>query len=118
MEFLINTFLGFLIMQISEVLRRDRSSNSSPVKFDILFFLKDNLVKIVLSLALSVAISLVIWMNFGDATTLFKEHELYGNLLYVAVGAVPEYILQKVKKKFGITQPEQVVTKDEVYKRK
>lgn len=116
--YLINTFLGFLIIQIADILGRDRDSEASPEKFTFWFFIKDTWQKILLSLALSVCISLVIRLNLSGVHALFSGEWTYGDLIYVLVGAVPEWVLQQVKKKFGITQPEKVKVKGEVFDRK
>lgn len=109
MTFLINTLLGFLIAQISDILRRDKESTASPLKFNIWFFLKDTWQKILLSLMLSCAISALVWMNAGDFTKVLGEQwALAGNLVYAFIGFMPEIALQVLKKKYGFTQPKVV----------
>lgn len=105
-------------MQVADVLRRDRESKSSPQGFHVMFFIKDNWMKVVLSLILSVCISVVVRLNLADVHSAFSGDSLYGDLIYVLIGAVPEWVLQRVKKKFGITQPGQVNVKGETFKRK
>lgn len=105
-------------MQIADILNRNKQSEASPEKFNFIFFIKDTWVKIVLSLLLSVCISVVVKLNLTDVHSAFSGDNLYGNLLYVVIGAVPEYALQVAKKKLGFTQPEKVKTKEKVFERK
>lgn len=111
MIFLINTFLGFLVAQLYDVFTRSKTSESSPEKFEFLFFLKDTWQKMVVSLLLSVSISILIWLNVGAITSSFGD---YADLIYILAGFAPEIILQKAKKKLGILQPKKV----EEYNRK
>lgn len=105
-------------MQIADILRRNKESEKTPRKFNIWFFLKDTYQKIILSLALSIFISLIVKLNLSDVHTAFSGDSLYGELVYVVIGAVPEYVLQRVKKKFGFAQPEQVNQGGQTFKRK
>lgn len=112
--YLINTFLGFLIAQIYDILKRKKQGENSPKPFDVVFFVKDTWQKIALSLLLSVGISVAIHLNWGEVLDLFGTDWKLNNLVYLAVGAVPELVLQYVKKKYGFLQPENV----EGFKRK
>lgn len=112
--FLINTLLGFLVMQIYDVLSRQKPSPDSPVKFSLKFFFKDTWQKIVLSLVLSMTLSLVVFLNVGEIEETFGADIPVNNLIYLIIGAVPEWLLQKLKKRFGVMQPTQV----EGYQRK
>lgn len=105
-------------MQISDILRRDKESSNSPRKFNFIFFIKDSWFKIVLSLLLSISITIIVKLNLEDFYSVFSEESIYGKLIYVAIGAVPEFILQRVKKKFGFTQPTVVKVDEEEFKRK
>lgn len=117
MIYLLNTFLGFLVIQISDILSRDKASTASPVKFNIGFFIKDTWKKIVLSLFLSFSLATIAYLNLDVVMAQF-ENELWTKILYIAIGAFPEIILQKLKDKFGFAQPEQVESKGEIYDRK
>lgn len=109
MTFLINTFLGFAIAQIADILNRDKASDSSPIKFDVWFFIKDTWLKILLSLLLSTAISLLVFMNAGDFSSVIGDQWLFaGNIIYALIGFAPELLLQKLKKKYGVLQPKEV----------
>ena len=106
--YLINTFLGFLIAQIYDIMKRDKWSKDSPKNFDLWFFIKDNWQKTTCSLALSVVISLAIHLNWGEVLDLFGTDWKLNNLVYLAVGAAPELVLQWAKKKYGFLQPNEV----------
>lgn len=114
--FILNTFLGFLTVQIADVLKRSKKSRASPKKLSINFFWRDNWLKIVLSLSLSIVLSLTTHLNFDAIVSSVWDGNAKG-LIYWAVGAVPEYVLQKLKKKLGIAQPEKVTVKNETFDR-
>jgi hypothetical protein len=109
MIFLINTILGFVLAQLIDVLNRDKASKNSPQKFDLLFFLKDNRFKIIVSLLLSFSLSLAVWLNIENVAKLIgKDWTIINDLVYLAIGFAPELILQWIKKKYGFLQPKNV----------
>jgi hypothetical protein len=114
--FLLNTFLGFLVVQIADILNRNKQSASSPVRFNFMFFIKDNWLKIVLSLALSFSISLSVYINAEEIIS-----ELWNGtgdfFIYWIIGAFPEFVLQLLKKRGNVLQPPEVTVKDDTYKR-
>ena len=112
--YLINTFIGFLIAQIGDILSREKESHTSPQKFDFVFFLKDTWLKILLSLILSVLLSLAIHFNWADFNQLVGKSWVLNNLIFLIVGATPELVMQWLKKKYSILQPKEV----EGYERK
>ena len=106
MIFLLNTFLGFLIAQVANVLRRERLSEDSPIHFNLLYFLKDTWLKIVLSLILAFALSIVVWINVGDfAKLLGQQWQELNNIAYVVIGIAPEFVLQYFRNKYGFLKP-------------
>jgi hypothetical protein len=112
--FILNTFLGFLIAQVYDVVRRDRNSGATPEKFNLVFFLKDTYQKLVLSLVLSLLIATAVHFNAKEVLSLFNGYENLSDLIYLPIGAAPEMVLQWAKKKYGFGQPEKV----EGYQRK
>jgi hypothetical protein len=105
--FIINTLLGFFIALFYDVLNRSKASESSPGKFDILFFLNDNKSRLILSLALSLALMLAIYFNVEDAALLLgKEWTELNNIIYIVVGATPDLVVSFAKRKAGFLQPE------------
>jgi hypothetical protein len=114
--FILNTFLGFFTVQIADVLRRSKGSPNSPQKFNIAFFFKDNWLKILLSVSLSLVLSLTAHLNFEAIISTVWEGKAEG-LIYWAIGAVPEFILQRLKKSLGIAQPKVVKTKEGEFER-
>lgn len=118
MNFLLNTLLGFVITQVSDILTRTKSSEDSPIRFDFIFFLKDTYLKIILSLVLSISLSVALYNNVTDAPD-FITNEL-GRLsgwVYIIIGFAPERILQFVKKKYGVLQPKCVEGYDRTVKK-
>lgn len=114
--FLINTLLGFLTIQLADILTRSKSSPKSPYKFDWSFFWKDNWLKMLLSICLSTVLALTAHLNFEAIISTVWEGKAEG-LIYWAIGAVPEFILQRLKKTLGIAQPETVETKEGKFER-
>ena len=115
MHYIINTFLGFLLAQLYDVFNREKESEASPKKFDLLFFLKDTWQKIVVSLLLSSVISFTVHYNTDEILRYIgKDWDNISKLIYLVIGFAPEIILQWFKKKYGVLQPKNV---DE-YKRK
>ncbi|AEV34166.1 hypothetical protein Oweho_3215 [Owenweeksia hongkongensis DSM 17368] len=102
--YLVNTLLGFLIAQIYDILKRNKDSEASPEKFNLVFFLQDTWKKILMSLALSIAISIAIHLNWDNAVSLFSGEVTLNDLIYLVVGAVPELVLQWAKRKGGFLQ--------------
>lgn len=109
MTFLLNTFLGFLLAQLWDILSRNKATATSPQKFDIGFFLKDTWKKIVVSLMLSFTMSLLLKMNFTEFAQLVgKDWTDMNNLAYIAIGFAPELLLQWLKRKVGFLQTSEV----------
>lgn len=108
--YFLNVLLGFLVFQIQDVSKRNKHSDRTPNKFCLLFFIKDTWQKIVVSLAFSLCLALIVHANLIQGETVvtieigaFSFNAL--GLIYVTIGAVPEFILQYLKKKFGFLQP-------------
>lgn len=113
MQYILAIVTGFLIIQLSDILGRSKESEASPVKFNLVFFLKDTWQKLLLSLLLSFSIGLMIHQSVIIEDEV-NSYELFGlkfdllYLLYFVIGAVPEYILQILKKKYSFLQPDKV----------
>lgn len=98
MNYIVNTLLGFLIFQIYGLLTREKNG-----KFNIIFFLKDTWVKIVLSLSLSITLAVATHYNYIEVFKLFgSDMQQVNGLIYLIIGAVPEVVLQIVRKRFGV----------------
>ena len=82
MNFIINTLLGFLIFQIYGLLTREKNG-----KFNLIFFLKDTWVKIVLSLSLSIALAVATNYNYIEVFKLFgSDLQQVNGLIYLVIG--------------------------------
>src|SRR5690606_9587001 len=98
MNFIINTLLGFLIFQIYGLLTREKNG-----KFNLIFFIKDTWVKIVLSLSLSVTLAVATHYNYIEVFKLFgSDLQQVNGLIDLIIGAVPELVLQVVRKRFCV----------------
>lgn len=106
--FLINTFLGLLIVQLYDVFTRQRKSANTPSKFSFSFFIKDNWRKMVVSLLLSLTTSTAVFLNLEAFCSFLHISTDMKDVIFVVIGASPEFILQKFKKKFGVLQPNNV----------
>lgn len=98
MNYIVNTLLGFLIFQIYGLLTREKNG-----KFNLIFFIKDTWVKIVLSLSLSITLAIATHYNYIDVFKLFgSDAQQVNGLIYLIIGAVPEVVLQVLRKRFGV----------------
>lgn len=73
MIFITNTFIGFFIAQLLDILKRNKKSEASPNSFKLMFFLKDTWQKIVLSLLLSFSLSLALYLNVESAGKIIGQ---------------------------------------------
>lgn len=101
MIYLINTILGFLIAQISDILRSLKNKDENPPKLNITFFIKDTWQKLILSFLLSVLISISIKYNWQDFVQLIGKEWILNDVVFLVIGAIPELVLQKIRKKYG-----------------
>ena len=104
LELLLWTFFGFFISNLGFVFTRQRKSSRSPVKFDIVFFIRDNWQKMLVSMIMSFSLTIGFWKFMPDIIqgTEFK-------LWYaVAIGAVPDVWLNIMKNSFGLFKPQTV----------
>lgn len=110
MVFLVNIILGFLAAQLIEISTRDKQSEKSPTRFNIKFFLKDNYLKIITSLLISLTFGFFIHYNQIEITKLgeFIDLELPQYVYYFLIGFAPEIVLQILKNKMGLLQPKEI----------
>lgn len=109
--FIVNTLIGFALSVIIDIRSRDKNSSASPYNFNKSFYLKDNALRLILS----ILIMLAIFFNTDDVALIFKAEEFtVYNIFYLVVGFAPDYIIAYCKRKFGFLQPAQT----EDYKRK
>jgi len=106
--FLLNTFLGFLLAQLWDILNRQKHSPTSPRAFSLYFFFADSWLKITVSLLLSFTISLITHLNWDSILAILGADFVLNSLVYVVIGAAPEFILQQFKKRWGVLQPPKV----------
>ena len=99
---------GYFISNFSYVMSRQVESRKSPKKFDLWFFLKDTAYKLVLSFVLTVGayLSAVV---LGEPLT---------DLKLLTIGAAPDFLLNALRFKFGLTKPDIVRLKNAIFHRK
>ncbi|HAD96522.1 MAG TPA: hypothetical protein DCG19_03895 [Cryomorphaceae bacterium] len=114
--------LAWVIAQVQIIRQREKESEASPEKFDLVFYLKDNRIKLASGLVLSLCLSGVLFHVEGWLQEWVKNtfgFSLPVAILYFLIGLVPERILASVKQHTnGFLQPSQVTHKGVTYNRK
>lgn len=109
--FILNTILGFALAILLDINNRNKESEASPTKFNLRFFIKDNIARFLLS----ITIMLLVFFNVSETAELFgKEWTKLNNLVYAVIGFAPDYVIALAKRKIGFLQPKEV----EGYERK
>ena len=94
--------IGWFIVQMFGV---QKSIAKHKESFSFKYFLKDTWVKVLVALGLSFGIGAGFYFTVNTESAVYEWGVITFNLLnliYVAIGAVPEFILQQLRKKFGI----------------
>lgn len=105
--FIYNTLLGFFIALFWDILNRNKQSESSPKKFNLRFFLNDNVLRLFVTFGLSIMIMIAVYFNVKDVSMLFgKEWTELNNIAYIVIGAAPDLVISFAKRKAGFLQPE------------
>ena len=125
------TLLAFMLVTLFEIKQRQKESANSPEEWSFQFFWKDNKYKLPVSLGVSIVLSTLFYLTVvvdSEPWYMIKvTEELVFSVnvkyfIYIAIGAMPELILQFLKDKFKILQPEEVTVVEEgekvTYKRK
>lgn len=108
-KFLIVMVVFYIIALIYDLLLRDRTSNKSPKGFNLVFYLKDNKQRLILSFVLSLFISIGVHMIREDIGDLAgKEIKNLNMVLYAIIGAAPDLLISYAKRKVSFLQPEEV----------
>lgn len=112
----INVIIGIILGNLAHVAVKDPTSAASPTKFNFLFFVKDNWIKILHSLAIACGLNLALQLNVHEieAALGFKWYNIYA----IGLGLFPDATLSFLKNKFGWMQPKIVKLKDKVFNRK
>ena len=88
------TALGFALSVVIDIAQRDKKSKRSPNKFSLIFFIKDNYMRI----GYSAAISAILILIYHKGSFDLNEYEDY---FAVAVGFAPDLVIGWFKRKFG-----------------
>jgi hypothetical protein len=88
------TALGFALSVVIDIAQRDKKSKRSPEKFCLMFFIRDNYMRIGYSAVTSAIVIMIYHVGSFDLT----EYEDY---FAVAAGFCPDLIIGWLKRKFG-----------------
>ena len=112
----INVIIGIILGNVAHVAVKDPTSAASPTKFNLLFFVKDNWIKILHSLVIAGLLNLALQINIHEIEGAlgFKWYNIYA----IGIGFCPDAFLSFMKNKFGWMQPSKVKIKDKVFERK
>ena len=111
------TLIAYILSVIYDLLKRDKNSLGSPIKFSPIFYLKDNYQRIILSLLFSMLLAVLFWMLEPQLFALDSELSAWGVIMYAIIGAAPDMVIAYAKRKTSFLRPETVEMKDEIYKR-
>lgn len=122
-KLLILNLSGFLLSILVDISKRNPGSNDSPYKFNLLFFLKDNWKRLIISISLSIV--LILSYNVIGAEELIKYvldisevNEALVSLIAFGIGYAPDVFIGYIKRKYNIFIPKEVEIKNKTYKRK
>lgn len=112
----INVIIGIILGNIAHTAVKDPTSAASPTKFSLLFWIKDNYIKVLHSLTIAAGLNLALQLNLHEVEGAlgFKWYNIYA----VGLGLFPDATLSFMKNKFGWLQPKNVTIKDKTYERK
>lgn len=113
-KWIIVTVIAYFLALLWDLKKRDKESESSPKRFDIVFYLKDNVWRLIISLFFSTLLALLFWMVFPEFAKVDEELTAYGILVYIVIGAAPDLVVAYAKRKSNFLRVEEV----EGYKRK
>lgn len=94
--YLLNTFLGFVIAQLYDAMRGNRLANIE--------FWKKSAFKILASLVLSFSMALVLRFNWDNLIEMLGKELPLNDLVYLAIGAVPEWVLQLILRRYNVNK--------------
>lgn len=96
--------LSYLLALQLDILKRDKDSVNSPVRFQLSFFIKDNSLRLIVSFTLSLTLGIMYRIIFPDLAILNEDVELtkWGLGMYVAIGVAPDMVISYFKRKGDI----------------
>jgi hypothetical protein len=100
MNYVLLTFLGYVLSGLVDISQRNKKSKRTPEKFDLKFFIKDNYWRYLFSLALSACL-----ISIYHVSALDFDEQVHEDLFAVAVGFSPDLIISYLKRKFGFLKP-------------
>lgn len=121
---LIMTGSGQILTWAYDILQRDAGSRTSPVKFSLKFYLKDNYIQLPVSIVIALIIALVVNISGLDyfISTSASENAtvVIMSVLYLSIGVSPTAFFTWIKRtsKSSFLRPDMVKSKGRVYNRK
>lgn len=109
-KYLIVSILAFLLALAWDLRNRNRNSSSSPKRFNLWFYIKDNYERFGLSLAVSIIASVLVKMMTKDIGVALhgQEWDEINMLVYAAIGGAPDLVFSFLKRKYNMFQPDKV----------
>lgn len=98
-KWIIVTVIAYLLALFWDILQRDKNSRNSPKRFDLIFFLKDNVIRLVFSLLFSCLFALLFWIVSPEVADMDNEFTKWGTIIYIVIGAAPDLLVSYLKRK-------------------
>lgn len=118
------TGIGQFLTWIWDVLKRDRESKSSPVEFNIKFYLKDNRIQLPASILMALLLTAAVYIMKFDVFIADVSPEVIApyitGILHFGIGVAPAAFFTYIKRisKSSLLRPDVVKLGEDVYKRK
>ena len=117
-KWILITLLSFAISLVYDISRRNKDSSSSPIKFDMVFYIKDNWVRIIVSVLLSSLIAILVRIIEPEIFDVDENMSRIGILIYVIIGSAPDLLIAYAKRNTDFLRPETVETKEGSFERR
>ena len=95
--------LGLLLSNLGDVLTRNRESHTTPVKFNFMFWIRDNFIKVIHSVIIAVLLNIACNIDVAQTSHIltFEWKPIYS----IGIGLFPDAVLSLLKNKLGWMQP-------------
>src|SRR5690606_20194523 len=104
-KYLTITVLCYILALLWDLLKRKRDSEKRQTKFDIVFYLKDNLARLILSYLLSFLLAVVANLLTDDIAKIAdQEWSSLNMIIYALIGAAPDLVISYAKRKVDFLQ--------------
>jgi amino acid transporter len=108
-KWIIITIVCYFAALWYDILKRDKDSQKSPRRFDLVFFLKDNVNRLIFSFLLSITCAVVFWLIAPDVAKVANQDiTSLGSIIYAIIGGAPDLIISYAKRKTNFLKQESV----------